>query len=221
MPKILGCHVESARSAADSIKYCQKEETRSAGPWSFGEAPKGSGGDHKTTKREYLLMSKAEIIDNPDISMYQALQIEKFKRAYMPQEEYTPPELRGLWIFGAPGAGKSRWARETYPDAFIKGVNKWWCGYQGEKVVIMEDLDSPCLGHLLKIWTDRYPAFGETKCGNNVALKHDLFIITSNFEIEDLWEEKKMAEPIRRRCKVTNMINTQQITIPLNWTDRG
>jgi len=29
--------------------------------------------------------------------------------------------------------------RKAYPDAFIKGNNVWWDGYQGEKEVIIEE----------------------------------------------------------------------------------
>ena len=47
------------------------------------------------------------------------------------------------------------------------------------------------LGHYLKIWADRYPCRGEVK-GASVQLRHDAFIVTSNYSIKELWPEDEL-----------------------------
>ena len=43
-------------------------------------------------------------------------------------------------IWGETGVGKSRWASETYPDAYWKPPNsKWWDNYAQEEVIIMDE----------------------------------------------------------------------------------
>ena len=76
---------------------------------------------------------------------------------------YEHPTVRGEWHWGVPGAGKSHYVRRTYPDAYIKSQNKWFDGYQGEKVIILDDCDTDTLSHHLKIWADKYPCKAETK----------------------------------------------------------
>lgn len=116
----------------------------------------------------------------------------------MLQQPYSHDSCRGHWYVGRPGTGKSRTARE-YPNIYLKPQNKWWDGYNGEEVVVLDDLDKggECLGHLLKIWTDRYACTGETK-GGTVHLRHKSFIVTSNFRMDQLWEGEMLAALMRR-----------------------
>lgn len=119
------------------------------------------------------------------------------------QVPYEHDTVRGLWFVGRPGSGKSAFAR-TYNDFYLKAQNKWFDGYGGEETIILDDLDQggKCLGHLLKIWTDRYACTGETK-GGTVHLRHKNFIVTSNYRISELFgEDPEMLRAIVRRFVV-------------------
>jgi hypothetical protein len=90
----------------------------------------------------------------------------------------------------------------TKTDQFLfLSLSRRFDGYEGEETIILDDLDSDCLGHYLKIWMDKWSCKGETK-GGTIHLQHHRFIVTSNYKIEDLIKDPVMAEAIRKRCEV-------------------
>lgn len=106
----------------------------------------------------------------------------------MPRPE-SIPELKNEWIWGVTGVGKSRWAHETYPNAYPKPRNKWWDGYKGEEVVILEEVspdDAPWIGPMLKVWADHYPFIAEKK-GTSEMIRPRVVIVTSNYSMEEVF----------------------------------
>lgn len=97
-------------------------------------------------------------------------------------------------------------------DAFEKPQNKWWDGYRGESIVIIDDLDTDTLGHYLKRWADRYPVKGEVKNGT-VNLSYRRLFVTSNHTIEGLFEKQPgMIAPLQRRFQVvcSDLVNWEK-----------
>ena len=124
----------------------------------------------------------------------------------MLDKPYNHDSVRGLWIYGPPGTGKSHHARLINPEStYLKPQNKWFDGYAGEEVILLDDLDTNVLGHYLKIWADRYACTGETK-GGTVNLKHKYFVVTSNYSIDHFFpDDPEMCQAIERRFKVVHM----------------
>lgn len=91
---------------------------------------------------------------------------------------------RGIWICGETQIGKSFLAESVaehmYGGFFHKWLNKWWDGYQDEKVAIMHEVgpQHDCLDAHFKIWTDEYGCTAENKSGG-LPVNHEWLIVTS------------------------------------------
>lgn len=123
-----------------------KEDTRLEGPFEYGVKPvkRNSKADWEEVKDHAI---KGELDKIPaDIFVKHYQNLRSIKKDYM--VNHDSDHLRGVWIWGRAGIGKSRKAREDYPNSYPKLCNKWWDGYQGEENVIMDDigLDHKCLG---------------------------------------------------------------------------
>lgn len=70
----------------------------------------------------------------------------------------------------------------------------------------MDDIgpEHKILAQQLKIWADRYGCILETK-GGALPSGYDKFIVTSQYPIEDIFEDERTRDAIRRRFEVIHM----------------
>lgn len=186
-------------------KYCMKDETRVEGPWQYGEKPMQRN-SRKDWEQVYLKAKTGRLEEIPaDIRVRCYSQLKKIEKDHLVMQDAS--DVRGVWIYGQSGYGKSRMARRDYPDAYPKLCNKWWDGYQNQKNVIMDDigLEHRVLGQQLKIWADRYGCILENK-GGAMSSAYEKFVVTSQYSIDEIFSgDEKTIEALKRRFKVIHL----------------
>lgn len=176
---------ETTRSVNDVIKYCTKDGNYISNI----ELPIYSNTRRKTpdydTVKKY---STKEAFKYGLVSMEKLKAYDHARSVAVDATARDHTKCVGLWIHGPPGTGKSLYARiRTQGEGcYNKSHNKWWCGYAGEKYVLIDDL-----GHQFKAWTqlknwvDVYEISDEIKNGRT-SLCYEEIIVTSNHTPREL-----------------------------------
>lgn len=211
-------HWEVARGAEPQcVEYCTKDDTRVDGPWTFGER-QGSGkrNDLDDIKRKLDAgASAAEIADAHFGSWI------RYRESFEAYKRLRPVDARnGSWktelvvLCGPSGTGKSRLAAELAGQDgyyFNAGGGKWWDGYDGQRVVVMDDfVGTVPFTEILRL-ADRYPHQVEVKGGTR-TFSSKCIIITSNKRPEEWYDPQRnhMQALYRRIDQFMWMDNTEQ-----------
>lgn len=202
-------HWEVAKgSTSDNVRYCSKDDNFIE----IGDRPSDDGSRGGQAEKARWEAAKTAAIEGrvddvpADIYVRYYRTLQQISKDHM-RKAPDANHVTGLWLHGDPGTGKSRVVRELFPEAYDKPQNKWWDGYCGEKVVHIEDFDCKEMGHLIKIWLDRYGFTAENK-GGAMHIRPEWVIITSNYLPEELWlHDRKMCDAIKRRCQFFEIPN--------------
>lgn len=185
-------HWENRRGTHVQAKeYCMKEEGRLEGPWEKGEEPKVPG---RNSTPETLLedlkkhMTDAELLENHTgfILRYGLGRISTMRRILKGERNWM---TECCLIWGEPGVGKSRWVHENFPDAYWKSQDKWFDGYNGEDVVVLDDYRGYLPLTVMNTLINGVPATMEVK-GGKVQMVAKLVIITANCNFTDFYKPK-------------------------------
>lgn len=204
LKKICGSHIEPCKGDHKSnIDYIKKDGNII---FEEGEPPKGDVGNIDDQWNKLIEQIHTNTVDK-DSRLYARFHnyVDKRVHELKPKKVYDGKlKHKNIWLYGPPGTGKSLSARFC-DDKHIyeKNINKWWDGFDDQKVVIIEDIDpekSRALAHHIKVWSDRYPFTGEVKGGSIRINPTYNLIITSNYRIEDCFNETD-TEALKRRIK--------------------
>lgn len=197
-----GCHAEIMRGTAQqAAEYCKKDGDFIEGgilPLTHEEGSQEMWRQIVKMSRENRLEELADSYPGMYVRYYTTLKTISFD--HMP----CPARIDNLeheWIWGASRVGKSYYARNKYPDAYIKNLNKWWDNYKGEDVVIIEEW-SPNMPDLLiqhlKRWADHYPFSAEVK-GGTVKIRPRKIVITSNYSMSECFPVARDLDALENR----------------------
>nr|WAE42421.1 MAG: replication associated protein [Cressdnaviricota sp.] len=224
---IAGFHgnYQTARNTDDVREYVKKADMEPLEIGAYASNKQTEVQKRASDNKKILTTSLPELVNNGDISIYSYKLLRESKMLYtldsIDVPEYMPKEC--LWIVGKTGIGKSRWVRTNFPGQFYeKSQNKWWDGYTGQKIVLLDDFDlkGECMGHNLKIWADCYSFTAEIK-GGTIRPMITHFIITSQYLPRDIFCQGKdetkwdseLKEAIERRFKVVTIGNSGDLEI--------
>lgn len=211
-----GAHWETHEQGALGIfKYISKDGKK---VYEYGELPKSvinfinrtSLPPKKTQFQQAIEMIKngqiEELKEQRVYAQYQRFFDQKIASTQSNHRWQGNLQEKNHWVWGPAGSGKSRaiWdaAEAQNLSIYSKVQNKWWDGYHQENIVLIEDVHpswTKIAASNLKVWADRYPFNAEIK-GSVLTVPTPSYhlVITSNYSIDECFEEKDL-EAIKRR----------------------
>lgn len=206
-------HAELTRSAA-AEEYVWKEATRVDGTkFELGRKPirRNSESDWD---RVWECAVDGDIFEIPA-----QIRLSHYRTIRSVYADFAQPSFveRSCIVFWGPtGTGKSRRAwSEAGMSAYPKDPrSKFWCGYQGQENVIIDEFRGDIdISHLLR-WLDRYPVIVEVK-GSSVVLNASRIWITSNLHPRDWYTNLDDAtfEALLRRLEVIHFDRLEEFDL--------
>lgn len=207
-------HYELTRSSA-AEQYVTKDDTRIGEPFELGQRPfkRNCAADWESIRTAAKNDDLEEI--PPDIYIRYYAQL---KRIAADNVRPLPFNRVCHVLWGGTGTGKSHRAWDTFPNAYAKDPrSKWWNGYKGETVVIVDEFRGGIdISHILR-WIDKYPVQVEIKGGCTV-LRAEKFIFTSNLHPGEWYPtiDKETLGALERRIQTIKVESREQIINLLN-----
>lgn len=177
-------HIERVRGTVeDNIRYCKKDGEFKE----YGTPPRLDVklcAFKETIK--YAREGKLSTVEDLHPGLFL-----RYKKTLDTLRQFDVAELTnacGVWIYGPARIGKD-YAIRTLVDVYMKNNSKWWDGYDGEKFVLLCDIEpehGKWIGYYLKIWSDRYEFNAEVK-GGTTKIRPKKIYVTSNYSMESIF----------------------------------
>lgn len=143
---------------------------------------------------------KAVLPVYPQVAVCQNAHLERiFALAQRGKPQPPVPRLKrpcGVWLFGAPGTGKSTVAYDIDENYYLrKASESFWSGYTNEDVIIYDDVDHETVEvkgftEEIKHSADALPFAAGEKYQVKRKVRPKLCLVTSQWSIRDLWAQR-------------------------------
>jgi len=201
IPGFSRMHFESMKGTVDqNITYCSKQGDYEE----YGVKPQQ--GKRSDLDEVVALVESGKRVR--DVALECPIQFVKFHKGIERLIGLQAPvrhwKTEVYWFWGSTGTGKSKRAYEMAEQSsyYVKDpTNKWWCGYEQQDVVIIDDYrrDFCTFASLLRLM-DRYPMTVEWK-GTTTQFASKVLIITTPKNPTQTWEgrtEEEIGQLTRR-----------------------
>lgn len=164
--------------------YCQKGDTRLDGPWEAGQFL--DSGQGKRTDIDRLVELAEQGLSTHEIARQEPRAAIRYPRGLQLIVEAHAPKRSGAvevhLIHDEPGKGKSTFLAEKYgSEAYWKSPGKWWDGYSGQPVIVLDEYRG-WLTITDLLYALRPIGFKQMQTkGSHVFLAHTQVWITTNY----------------------------------------
>lgn len=241
-----GAHIEAAKgNPYQNRDYCKKsnaaipnspEDIYEFGECPIGGMPKGDTVRIDKNKKKYEMMQEytlGQLSSTGFISPNEVACLQKAIEVYAEEKRRANPpvamqEMHFYWLTGSKsGTGKTSTHKRLFPNAFLKDPSNRWFPSDIDiyNEIVFQEYSLGCgfPVSLLKQLCDYTPAVVEFKGGMRV-IRPKIIIVTSNFTIDQCFQNAVDADALHRRFETIPFPNLDVITGGFDWaktTDKG
>lgn len=215
------CHLEVVRDRARAQDYCQKEETRSEGPWEIGTSPAQGKRNDLADIQEHLRTGggmHSVVEDHFGTFVRYGRGITQAQGIYAAKrgQTYRGRKMTSVY-WGDAGTGKTRKAYEDDPELYCLQKDAdtvWFDAYEGQKTLLLDDYYGWIKWGFFLNLLDGHPCRLPRK-GSHTWAEWTRVIITSNQPVEEWypnkWEDlrcrKALIDRIRDKTEFKALAN--------------
>ncbi len=215
-------HWEPRRGTAkEASNYCQEEQKRVGGTSVFKR-----GECSRQGRRVDLEDIRLRILDGAtplEISTEYFSQWIHHRTSFGIYRQFVNPSPVRDWLtepivfWGLTGSGKSRKAREDYPNAYWlpqpngKGTALWWPLYSGEEVVVVDEFYGWIQHSFLLRLLDRYALPVRCNANSSVQFLARKIVFTSNTHPDEWYANVPQARMDALSRRLTNIVHFDQL----------